>query len=71
MAVTLVDDPAAELHDWYGRYLYFAPDELRTARGCQTTERRARHEGIGVLTTLLLAAVAAGPSSSASARYRT
>jgi hypothetical protein len=28
VAVTLVDDPAAELHDWYGRYLYFAPDEL-------------------------------------------
>ena len=22
------DDPAAELHDWYGRYLYFAPDEV-------------------------------------------
>jgi hypothetical protein len=28
VAVTLVDDPAAELHEWYGRYLYFAPDEL-------------------------------------------
>ncbi len=28
VAVILVDDPAAELHDWYGRYLYFAPDEL-------------------------------------------
>jgi hypothetical protein len=28
VAVTLVDDPATELHDWYGRYLYFAPDEL-------------------------------------------
>jgi hypothetical protein len=28
VAVTLVDDPAAELHDWYGRYLYFAPDEI-------------------------------------------
>jgi hypothetical protein len=33
VAVTLVgdallDDGAAELHDWYGRYLYFAPDEL-------------------------------------------
>jgi len=28
VAVTLVDDPAAEFHDWYGRYLYFAPDEL-------------------------------------------
>ena len=28
VAVVLVDDPAAELHDWYGRYLYFAPEEL-------------------------------------------
>ena len=28
VAVVLADDPAAELHDWYGRYLYFAPDEL-------------------------------------------
>jgi hypothetical protein len=33
VAVSLLDDPllddgAAELHDWYGRYLYFAPDEL-------------------------------------------
>jgi len=24
----LVDDPAADLHDWYGRYLYFSPDEV-------------------------------------------
>jgi hypothetical protein len=28
VAVTLVDDPAADMHEWYGRYLYFAPDEL-------------------------------------------
>jgi hypothetical protein len=28
VAVVLVDDPAADLHDSYGRYLYFAPDEL-------------------------------------------
>ncbi len=28
VAVVLIDDPAADLHDWYGRYLYFAPDEL-------------------------------------------
>ncbi len=28
VAVVLVDDPAADLHDWYGRYLYFSPDEL-------------------------------------------
>jgi hypothetical protein len=23
-----LDDPAADLHNWYGRYLYFAPDEI-------------------------------------------
>jgi hypothetical protein len=28
LAVTLDDDPAADLHQWYGRYLYFAPDEV-------------------------------------------
>ena len=28
IGVTVDDDPAADLHDWYGRYLYFAPDEL-------------------------------------------
>ncbi len=28
VAVVLADDPAADLHDWYGRYLYFAPDEV-------------------------------------------
>jgi hypothetical protein len=33
VAVTLVDDPAADLHDWYGRYRYFAPDELRPLDG--------------------------------------
>ena len=28
VALVLADDPAADLHDSYGRYLYFAPDEL-------------------------------------------
>jgi hypothetical protein len=28
LAVTLEDDPAAELHQWYGRYFYFSPDEV-------------------------------------------
>ena len=28
VGVVLVDDPAADLHEWYGRYLYFGPDEL-------------------------------------------
>jgi hypothetical protein len=40
VAVTLVDDPAAELHDWYGRYLYFAPDELEPLAGAGDAHRR-------------------------------
>jgi hypothetical protein len=31
VAVVLADDPDADLHDWYGRYYYFAPDELEPA----------------------------------------
>jgi hypothetical protein len=33
VAVVLADDPGADLHEWYGRYLYFAPDELEPVRG--------------------------------------
>jgi hypothetical protein len=29
VAVVLLDDPAADLHEWYGRYLYFAPEEIQ------------------------------------------
>jgi len=32
VAVTLDDDPAAELHQWYGRYMYFHPDEVEPVR---------------------------------------
>jgi hypothetical protein len=28
VAIVLSDDPRADPNDWYGRYLYFAPDEL-------------------------------------------
>jgi hypothetical protein len=28
VGVVVDDDPAAELHEWYGRYLYFSPDEI-------------------------------------------
>lgn len=33
VAVTVDDDPAAELMDWHGRYLYFDPDELEPGAG--------------------------------------
>ena len=41
IGVVLVDDPAADLHDWYGRYLYFAPDEVEPiAENTATTTER-------------------------------
>lgn len=33
LAVTLEEDPAAELNQWYGRYRYFAPDEVEPLPG--------------------------------------
>jgi hypothetical protein len=39
VGVTVDDDPAADLHDWYGRYLYFAPDELEPLAISQETTR--------------------------------
>jgi len=31
LAVTPQDDPAADRHEWYGRYLYFSPEEVEPA----------------------------------------
>ncbi|BBZ14476.1 hypothetical protein [Mycobacterium branderi] len=40
VGVVVDDDPAADLHDSYGRYLYFAPDEVEPLEPQQTgTER--------------------------------
>jgi hypothetical protein len=33
LAVTIDDDPAAELHKWHGRYHYFYPDEVEALEG--------------------------------------
>jgi hypothetical protein len=40
VAVVVEDDPAADLHEWYGRYLYFAPDEVEplTERNSKWTQ---------------------------------
>ncbi|OBG32515.1 hypothetical protein A5673_02920 [Mycobacterium sp. E3198] len=35
VAVVVDDDLAAELHDWYGRYLYFSPDEVEPLEASQ------------------------------------
>ncbi|MFE7267088.1 hypothetical protein ACFU9B_34320 [Streptomyces sp. NPDC057592] len=40
IALVLVDDPASDLHDWYGRYFYFAPDELTPLSVEETTQHR-------------------------------
>ena len=37
VGVVLEDDPAADLHEWYGRYLYFAPDEIEPLSERNTT----------------------------------
>lgn len=43
VGVVVDDDPAADLHDWYGRYLYFSPDEVEPLEPQQTgTERNSR-----------------------------
>jgi hypothetical protein len=39
VAVVLADDPAADLHDWYGRYFYFAPDEIEPLQQTEEPQR--------------------------------
>jgi hypothetical protein len=41
VGVVVDDDPAADLHDWYGRYLYFAPDEVEPLGAQQTGSERS------------------------------
>ena len=40
VGVVVEDDPAADLHEWYGRYLYFSPDEVEPLE-TTTTERNS------------------------------
>lgn len=37
VAVVVDEDPAADLHDWYGRYLYFSPDEVEPLQSQHST----------------------------------
>ncbi|ORA13114.1 hypothetical protein BST14_15835 [Mycobacterium arosiense ATCC BAA-1401 = DSM 45069] len=37
VGVVVEEDPAAELHDWYGRYLYFSPDEVEPLQSQHST----------------------------------
>jgi hypothetical protein len=36
VGVVVEDDPAADLHEWYGRYLYFSPDEVEPLEAITT-----------------------------------
>ena len=47
VALVLIDDPAADLHESYGRYFYFAPDELEPLPGEadeRTPDQKSREE---------------------------
>ncbi len=52
-------DPAADLHDWYGRYLYFAPDELEPLDGWKG---KPTMRAVGMATVGMLVAMAPAPS---------
>lgn len=43
LAVTIDDDPATEMHLWYGRYFYFRPDELHPAAAPDEERTDGRH----------------------------
>ena len=47
VAVVPVDDPAADLHDWYGRYYYFAPDELEPLAAAEPAAASVLVAGVG------------------------
>ena len=55
VGVVLEDDPAADLHEWYGRYLYFAPDEVEPL-----SERSPNMEVVGWVAVGVVAAVVIG-----------
>ncbi|MEV7320538.1 hypothetical protein [Streptomyces sp. NPDC093970] len=43
LAVTVDDDPAAELHGWYGRFHYFRPDEVEPLGGTDVPDPAAAY----------------------------
>jgi len=45
VAVLLEDDEMAEIHGWYGRYYYFAPDELEPLQPRRASEPQAGATG--------------------------
>ena len=47
LAVTLTDEPGGRPHRWHGRFLYFAPDEVRCRWEVHAMRRRVLVAGIG------------------------
>ena len=43
VGVVVDDDPAADLHEWYGRYLYFAPDEVEPLETSEPVAHQGRN----------------------------
>lgn len=43
LAVTVDDDPATDLHHWYGRYFYFRPDEVEPLTPTDQERAGGRH----------------------------
>lgn len=39
VGVTIEDDPASDMHEWYGRFFYFYPDELEPLDDVAATNR--------------------------------
>jgi hypothetical protein len=44
LGVVVEDDPAADLHDWYGRYLYFSPDEVEPLEAPESTTNQETNQ---------------------------
>jgi hypothetical protein len=47
LAVTIEDDPSAELHQWYGRFHYYRPDEVRPLAAGDTIDDAEYSNGAG------------------------
>ena len=58
VGVVIEDDPAADLHEWYGRYLYFAPDEVEPLDTQELSpERSSTWTVVGWIATAVVAVV--------------
>ena len=55
VGVVIEDDPAADLHEWYGRYLYFAPDEVEPL-----SRKESDMQAVGVTATVIAGVVVLG-----------